>query len=86
MRGEEVARAEGFEPPTGGSEVRCSIQLSYARVCVHDTSVMPFKGNKGSMRGTRAELAYWLGRVPALPRLAYGRARHNRVADGAQRL
>ena len=25
---ENVARPEGFEPPTGGSEVRCSVQLS----------------------------------------------------------
>jgi len=23
-----MARPEGFEPPTGGSEVRCSVQLS----------------------------------------------------------
>jgi hypothetical protein len=25
---EGMARPEGFEPPTGGSEVRCSVQLS----------------------------------------------------------
>jgi hypothetical protein len=25
---EDMARPEGFEPPTGGSEVRCSVQLS----------------------------------------------------------
>ncbi len=28
----EVARLEGFEPPTYGLEVRRSIQLSYRRV------------------------------------------------------
>ena len=27
-----MARSEGFEPPTLGIEIRCSIQLSYERV------------------------------------------------------
>ena len=27
-----LVRPEGIEPPTPGSEVRCSIQLSYGRV------------------------------------------------------
>ena len=27
-----LARSEGFEPPTLGIEIRCSIQLSYERV------------------------------------------------------
>ena len=30
---EESVRPEGFEPPTLGSEDRCSIQLSYGRLC-----------------------------------------------------
>ena len=29
-----MARSEGFEPPTLGIEIRCSIQLSYERVPV----------------------------------------------------
>ena len=31
---EEVARSEGFEPPTPRFEVWCSIQLSYERVAM----------------------------------------------------
>lgn len=29
-----MARLEGFEPPTPGSEDRCSCPLSYRRMCV----------------------------------------------------
>ncbi len=29
---DEMVRPEGIEPPTPGSEVRCSIQLSYGRI------------------------------------------------------
>ena len=31
-QGIKMVRPEGIEPPTPGSEVRCSIQLSYGRV------------------------------------------------------
>ena len=33
-----LARLEGFGPPTCGLEVRCSIQLSYRRVCAFSLS------------------------------------------------
>jgi hypothetical protein len=33
MRWRQLARSERFELPTLGFEVRCSIQLSYERVC-----------------------------------------------------
>ena len=31
---ENLARLEGFEPPTHGLEVRCSVRLSYRRTLV----------------------------------------------------
>ena len=43
-----LARLEGFEPPAYGLEVRCSIQLSYRRVCAFALR---------SVRGVRAHEA-----------------------------
>jgi hypothetical protein len=41
----KMARLEGFEPPTYGLEVRCSIQLSYRRAAANfggEASWLPF--------------------------------------------
>ena len=38
MAGAERVRSEGFEPPTLGSEDRCSIQLSYERTSTYKDS------------------------------------------------
>ena len=39
-----MVRPEGFEPPTLGSEDRCSIQLSYGRTMSY-TNVLDSLGN-----------------------------------------
>jgi hypothetical protein len=31
---------EGLEPPTGGLEIRCSVQLSYSPTCLHSPSAL----------------------------------------------
>jgi hypothetical protein len=48
-----LARLEGFGPPTCGLEVRCSIQLSYRRVCafsVSDKDETEFRISKGGLK------------------------------------
>jgi hypothetical protein len=40
----KLARPEGFEPPTYGLEVRCSIQLSYRRAKYPAVQAVPGNG------------------------------------------
>ena len=46
----QMARSEGFEPPTLGIEIRCSIQLSYERVQSADYQTWPGRASRGSFR------------------------------------
>ena len=43
-----MARSEGFEPPTLGIEIRCSIQLSYERVRGLDYQTWPDRASSGT--------------------------------------
>ena len=73
-----LARREGFEPPTGGLEIRCSVQLSYRRaVCVRCGTVLaartPFRSDTVSLRHRSRRSRYadrdWSGREDSNLRL-----------------
>ena len=48
-----VTRLEGVGPPTAGSEVRCSIQLSYRRKVLSDNDFLPEPLNVSSPKSGR---------------------------------
>ena len=52
FRADSMARQEGFEPPTTGSEDRCSIQLSYWRAPMRGTQHIGRHG-RGWQSGNR---------------------------------
>jgi hypothetical protein len=50
-----LARSEGFEPPTLGIEIRCSIQLSYERIGLFDART----GGLGATTASRRLASCW---------------------------
>src|SRR4249920_382250 len=69
--GANLARLEGVEPPTGGLEIRCSIQLSYRR--------SRKSGGAGAKSGREdLNLRPPAPKAGALPGCATPRCRHRR--------
>jgi len=74
-----VARREGLEPPTGGLEIRCSIQLSYRRAVVRGHRTQRY--DEGGWSGREdSNLRLPAPKAGALARLSYAPSRASRSA------